>query len=141
STANNEDVNRNQYNFRIDHNINARNKLSVIGTKEKDWATVYPPNWPGGFNGLIQRNPDVYTVSFVSTLSPNLVNEARGGRRRSSQYYWTAMTLNDTTAGASFRGGGPTSEGKEAFALIPTNNGIPYLPKTQIFPEHIIQTS
>src|SRR5262249_49405492 len=100
-----------------------------------------PPMWPGGYNGLIQRNPDVYTVSFVSTLSPNLVNEVRGGRRRSSQYYWTAMTLNDTSAGTSFSGGGPTEDGKEAFALIPTNNGIPYLPKTQIFPEHFIQTS
>src|SRR6266850_1928371 len=144
STAGNGvNVNRDQFNVRIDHNFNSSHKLSFIGTREKDWSAVNPAMWPNGFNGAINRLPDVYNVSLVSTLSPSIVNEFRAGRRRSIQWFWSAMTVNgpDGNLRKAPKTMKPTEEGKEAFALVPQSNGIPYLPKTTIFPEHYIVTT
>lgn len=141
--GNGVNVNRDQFNLRIDHNLNSRHKLSVIGTREKDWSVVNPALWPGGFNGEINRLPDLYNLSFVSTLSPSTINEFRAGRRRSIQWFWSAMTINgpDGQLRKAPKTMRDTEEGKEAFALIPQSNGIPYLPKTTIFPEHYIATT
>src|SRR5262249_19597630 len=52
--GNGPDVDRNQFNFRIDHNFNSRNKLSLIGTKEKTWGNATQAvlrSWPQGFDG------------------------------------------------------------------------------------------
>jgi hypothetical protein len=59
-TANGDgnDTNRNQYNARIDHNFNAKNKASFSGTWERDAAETTQAgitNWPGGYNGLVSR--------------------------------------------------------------------------------------
>jgi hypothetical protein len=144
STAGNGvNVNRDQFNVRIDHNFNSSHKLSLIGTREKDWSVVNPAMWPNGFNGAINRLPDVYNLSLVSALAPSVVNEFRAGRRRSIQWFWSAMTVNgpDGKLRKAPKTMKPTEEGKEAFALVPKSNGIPYLPKTTIFPEHYIVTT
>ena len=41
ANGNGTDVNRDQYNLRIDHNFNANHKLSLIGTKEKTWGACH----------------------------------------------------------------------------------------------------
>ena len=75
-------TNRDQINLRIDHQFNANNKLTLAGTREHGFADLSLSEWPGGFNGFIDHHPLVYTGSFVSTLSPTLVNEFRFGLRR-----------------------------------------------------------
>src|SRR5262245_35615696 len=40
ANGNGTDVNRDQYNARIDHVFDAKHKLSVIGTKEKTWSAA-----------------------------------------------------------------------------------------------------
>src|SRR5207237_1671973 len=62
------------------------------------------------------------TISFVSTLSTKMVNEARGGLRRSAIASWAPFYVGRNLDGT----GKPTESGAEAFKLLPTNNGIPF---------------
>src|SRR3989441_13263027 len=81
--SNGNDTNRDQFNTRLDHNFNAQHKLSFVYTWERgrNMATqAGVTNWPGGYNGVNWKDPRLLTTSFVSTLSPNLVNELRVGR-------------------------------------------------------------
>ncbi len=126
------DNDRNQYNLRIDHTFNARHKLSVVGTRERDWIAIGLRQWPQGFDGLEVRVPDVYTVSSVSTLSSNLVNEFRAGKRTSTQWWWNAPTLyapdGNVRKPPRTIGPGITELAKQAFALVPQRDGIPFTP-------------
>ncbi|MBI2149179.1 MAG: carboxypeptidase regulatory-like domain-containing protein, partial [Acidobacteria bacterium] len=59
-------TNRNQYDVRIDHNVNASHKAFFTGTWERDWgqtAQAGITNWPGGYNGSVRRRPRVLTGS------------------------------------------------------------------------------
>src|SRR5262245_42474696 len=77
------DVERNQANLRIDYNFNSRHKLFLVGTRERVPTDGNPPPFPDGkFRGMVLRTPQVYTGSFVSTLSPSMLNEARFGYKR-----------------------------------------------------------
>jgi len=77
------DVQRNQVNLRIDYNFNARHKLSLTGTRERVPTEGNPPPFPDSpFRGIVLRTPQVYTGSFVSTVSPTILNEARFGYKR-----------------------------------------------------------
>jgi len=122
-------TNRNQYNFRVDHSFNSAHKFSVSGTKETNCCnapgTGRYTNWPGGYSGRVIRNPDVYTAGLVSTLSPTIVNEFRGGLRRSHYYSWGSYAI-------------PGAEGDEARAFLPQSNGILLIPKPVLFPENLI---
>jgi hypothetical protein len=120
--------NRNTYNFRIDHNFNQRHKVFFSGTLEKSWSTGTiqgVPIWPDGYSALLNQVPRVYTVSFVSTLSPALLNEFRGGYRKSSFNSWGSFER-------------PDDLGREAAQYVPSTNGLPYVPKTSLFPEHFL---
>jgi len=72
---------RKQINVKIDHNFTNNHKLSGSYTLERNLADAGSSNWPNGYSGTIARNPHVLSLNFTSTLSPNLVNEARGGMR------------------------------------------------------------
>jgi hypothetical protein len=116
--GNGPDVNRDQYNVRIDHNFNSRNKLSVIGTKEKTWGAATQAvlrSWPDGFDGVAIKRPDVYIITFTSTLSSSLLNELRLGRRRSIDQQFPPANR-------------PGPEGQEALKYVPVANGVPYHP-------------
>ena len=77
------DVERNQVNLRIDYNFNSRHKLFLVGTRERVPTDGNPSPFPDGkFFGLVLRTPQVYTGSFVSTLSASILNEARFGYKR-----------------------------------------------------------
>jgi len=126
--GNGPDVDRDQYNMRIDHSFNANHKLSLVGSREKTWGAADQAGrarWPDAFSGLAVRRPDVYSISFVSTLSPTLVNEFRGGRRRSINFQWPAPDRPDET-------------GREAFSFLPRSNGIPVKPSPINYPESFI---
>ncbi len=75
------DINRNQINIRLDHNLNAKHKASFVMSREHTWAYDALPAFPSGFAGQVIRYPKVFTANFVSTLSSNVLNEARWGLR------------------------------------------------------------
>ena len=123
-----QDGNRNNYNFRIDHNLNSNHKIFFSGSVEHNWshtATAGLPNWPDGFFGLVDTNPRVYTGSLVSTLSTSIVNELRVGYRKSNFAGFASFDR-------------PDSVGDEARKYIPVSNGVPFVPKPVLFPENFI---
>ena len=123
-----QDVNRNQYNTRIDHNFNAKHKASFSGTWERDWAETTQAgisNWPGGYNGSVRRAPRVLTGSLVSTLTPSIVNEFRLGSRQNWNYSWSSIWR-------------PDAVGDAARAALPTRNGQPYFVTQALIPDNII---
>jgi len=109
------EINRDQYNLRIDQNFSPREKLSVIATREKDWGFGQPAVrvWPTGFDGTTVKRPDVYTFKLVSTLSSNIVNEFTASRKRSMNWAYAAANRND-------------DHGREALKYIPSANGIQF---------------
>ncbi len=125
----NDNNNRDQFNLRIDHNFNTKHKLSGIYTYERSIdhsSQAGLRSYPNGFDGMHAKWPRQYTISFVSTLSSTMVNEARGGLRRaaiaSQAPFYSGRNLDGT--------GSPTGSGAEAFKLLPQNNGIPFQPVT-----------
>jgi len=70
-----------QFNGKIDHNFNAREKLSGGWTYEKNKTDSDVPNWPDQIAYTTKRWPQVFTINFTSTLSSSLLNEARMGIR------------------------------------------------------------
>ena len=79
------DVNRDQLNFRVDHNFNSKNKFFFTYSREHVWADSQLPAWPDGVAGTTVRYPASYTSSLVSTISPTVLNEFRFGLRNGSQ--------------------------------------------------------
>jgi hypothetical protein len=114
--GNGTDLNRDQYNARIDHNFNSKHKLSVIGTNEKTWSDATQaglPMWPLAFDGWTVKRPVVYSIQFTSTLTSNLLNQLRMGKKASNNWQWGSADRNDTI-------------GAQARSYIPTANGIPF---------------
>jgi hypothetical protein len=121
--GNGPDVNRDQYNARIDHQFNSSHRLSVIGTKEKTWggaAQAIQRSWPSGFDGIAVKRPDVYIITFTSTLSSTLLNELRAGRRRSIDLQYPPANRSDDV-------------GAEAIKFIPSANGALFHPLMSTF--------
>jgi hypothetical protein len=111
-----EELNRDQYNVRIDHQFNAKHKISVVGTKEHDWADDGQGGlrqWPLAYDGFTYRRPQVYTINFISTLSNSMVNQLTLGRR---------VSVNN----AYDSGKAPTASGAAAAKFIPQSNGVQF---------------
>jgi hypothetical protein len=114
ANGNGTDVNRDQFNTRLDFNFNAKNKLSIIATKERTWggaAQAGQRQWPNAFDGNALKHPSLYSANFVSTLSSNLLNEFRLGRKQ---------TINVQNA----PGNRSDSVGQEALKYEPVANGL-----------------
>src|SRR6185436_10556074 len=118
TNGNGTDVDRDQYNVRIDHQFDTRNRLSVIGTREKTWVNATQAvqrSWPQGFDGVAIKRPDVYIITFTSTLSSSLLNELRAGRRRSIDQQFPPANRSDEV-------------GQEALKFVPVANGVRFHP-------------
>jgi hypothetical protein len=85
-----DQLNRRQINGKIDHIFNERHKVAGSYTYEYTYSeganvqlglSPYPNSAPPS---QAYRRPQVFTVNFTSTLSPNIVNEARVGLRRTA---------------------------------------------------------
>lgn len=92
-----------QINVKVDHNFNSRHK--VAGSYSYQWVDgdyvpVSGPTqvWPGAYLSTIARRPRVLTANFTSTLSPNLLNEARFGYRANWHYVWAPWEVPDEKA-------------------------------------------
>jgi hypothetical protein len=118
------EVNRDQFNFRVDHNFNSRHKFFFTASHERVWADSQLPAWPGGFAGTTKRYPATYTSSIVSTITPSLVNEFRFGLRNGSQKGYAAYDREDI--------------GQEVVDSLPKVDGIPYLPRPLTFANNLI---
>ena len=120
------DVNRDQLNFRVDHNFNSRHKLFFTYSREHVWADSQLPVWPGGVSGTTVRYPAAYTSSIVSTISSNVINEFRFGLRNGSQRGYAAYDRLDI--------------GEQVVNdLLPkTAAGIPYIPRPLTFTNNLL---
>ena len=76
------DIERKQFNIKIDHNFNQNHKANFGYTIERDREGTNFSAWPDAPSGLTQRKPWVLTSSFSSTLTPTIVNEGRFGVRK-----------------------------------------------------------
>ena len=127
SVGDGQDTNRNQTNLRIDHNFNSRHKLSVSATKEKDWSMTTQTGisaWPGGYDGLVEREPHFYQAGLTSTVSPTVLNEFRFGTRRNKHFAWNAIQR-------------PDAYGEEARSHLPIKNGELFLPSHLLFNQNL----
>ena len=83
ASGNTFDANRLQFNGKVDHNFNAKHKVAVNYTNERIDSDYYNSGvaglWPGYYPQQMQLRPQVFTVNFTSTLTSNIVNEARYG--------------------------------------------------------------
>ncbi|HET9219522.1 MAG TPA: TonB-dependent receptor, partial [Terriglobia bacterium] len=102
---------RKQINFKIDHNFSQNHKLSGTYTYESSYGVANFEPWPGGFRGQRFRKPQLLSLNFTSTISPNLVNEFRSGMRR--------------TGGNSYNGLEDPDSGEAARAFFPNFAGYP----------------
>jgi len=85
-----DQLNRRQINGKVDHNFNERHKAAVGYTYEYTYSEgqnvqlglpAYPNSGPAS---QAYRRPHVLTTNFTSILTPNMVNEARVGLRRTA---------------------------------------------------------
>jgi hypothetical protein len=118
------EVNRDQLNFRVDHNFNSNNKFFLTISREHVWADSQLPAWPEGFAGTTVRYPKSYTSSFVSTISSSMLNEFRFGLRNGSQKGYAAYDRTDI--------------GQSVVDSLPKANGIPFLARPLTFTNNII---
>ena len=118
------EVNRDQFNFRVDHNFNSKHKLFFTVSREHVWADSQLPTWPDGFAGTTVRYPAAYTSSIVSSISSTLMNEFRFGLRNGSQKGYAAYDREDI--------------GPEVVESLPKVNGVPYIPRPLTFTNNLI---
>jgi hypothetical protein len=90
--------NRKQSNVKLDHNFNSKHRLSFQWTYERSSNEGSLAPWDGKLNGLYRRHPQILTLNGTSTLSPNLVNEARFGVNYSSEWASPAWANLDNPA-------------------------------------------
>ena len=110
-----EAVHRKQINLKVDHNFNSSHKINASYSYERNHSANTWGVWPFRFPGAAFRRPQVLTMNFTSTLSPNVLNEARFGMRRTGTNTPTGFTNPDT--------------GDEALDWFPEVAGFPVLPQ------------
>jgi hypothetical protein len=106
-----EDNNRKQINLKIDHIFTQRHRINGSWSFEKDWADNNFAVWPQGWGGRTERQPQVFTVNFTSTLSSTLYNEARFGVSRTGTNGYFPLENPET--------------GKELQSHLPEVKGLP----------------
>jgi hypothetical protein len=117
TNGNSDEINRDQYNARIDHNFNSKQKLSLIGTHEKTWGTATQAGlrpFPNAYDGLAIKRPVVYSIQLTSTLSSTMLNQLRLSKSGTNNWQWASGNRNDDI-------------GAEALSYMPVApNGVPY---------------
>jgi hypothetical protein len=71
--------NRSQINVKIDHNFNERHKVNTNVSYERTHSDDVYKAYPDAFSNENHHRPLIITSAFTSTLSANLLNEARFG--------------------------------------------------------------
>jgi hypothetical protein len=120
-----EAYNRNQINIKIDHNFNQKHRLSGTWVRESHYTDNNDLSpWPTGYNGEIREEPRVRTLTFTSTLTPNLLNEFRYGDRLN------LLRWNPAIETAAVK--------EKALEYMPVINGYPVYIRPVMFPNHVL---
>jgi hypothetical protein len=120
-----EAYNRNQINLKVDHNFNQKHRLSGTWVRESHFTDNNDLSpWPTGYNGEIHEEPRVRTLTFTSTLSPNLLNEFRYADRINELHWNPAIE----TPGVK----------DKARDFLPVINGYPVYLRPVMFANHVI---
>jgi len=109
-----EPTRRKQYNGKIDHVFSQNHKINGAYSYESTYASDTFMTWPGTYDGHVRTKPQVLTMNFTSTLSPNLVNEARVGMTRMGTNVYATLYNPD------YR--------DEILALMPKSGNTTFLP-------------
>ena len=128
TTGTDTNTNRKQFNVKIDHNFNASHKLGGSWSKEVNGTDSDVPLWPDGLAYRTIRDPQVLNLTFTSTLSSSLLNEARFGYRYSNTDIiapWQIDSTRDEALSWTLPGqAAPTyAAGKNYYALIGPGGG------------------
>ena len=87
------DANRSSITLKIDHNLSSKHRLS--GTYSYEAAHSDDDGvrkvWPDGYNGRIDRTPQTFQFSAMSTLTSTLMNEFRVGLSRTNSFANAAL--------------------------------------------------
>jgi len=110
---------RKQINLKLDHNFSMSEKLSGSYTYEVSSGNAGYEIVPDGFRGAVDRKPQTLSVTFTSTLSPTLLNEARLGYRLTKGRTYSAFNNPET--------------GNDALSYFPSVNGYPIIIGLQSF--------
>src|SRR5262249_23940916 len=120
--------NRHQINIKIDHNFNQKHRLGGTWVRESHYSDNHDlAPWPTGLPGETRENPRVRTLNFTSTLTPNLLNEARYAYRATSLEWTSAIE----TPGRK----------DDAIKFLPVINGYPVYVRPAMFPNHVLGSS
>lgn len=106
-----EDNQRKQINIKVDHIFNANHRVNASWSLEKTWADNNFKVWPNGYGGRTERQPQVVTINFTSSLRPTLLNEARAGFMRTGNNGYFPLEAPGT--------------GQELLSKLPKVNGLP----------------
>ena len=85
ATGQNPNNDRNNFTFRIDYNINDKQKINFIMTREHDWGATTQsgiPDYPLGVYGQERRDPRFYSAGWTWTITPSLLNEFHFGFKK-----------------------------------------------------------
>ena len=124
ATGQSANPNRNHITLRFDYNINDKNKVNFVMTKEHDYGVTGQtglPDYPAGYFGDVQRYPNFYTAAWTYTITPTILNEFRFGYKQDT---WQGTSPLDLGCcwGAS-ENSGLASTAQTARASFPQLNG------------------
>jgi hypothetical protein len=125
ATGQSPSVNRNHITLRFDYQINEKNKVNFIMTKEHDYGVTGQtglPDYPNGYFGDVQRNPDFYTAAWTYTITPTILNEFRWGYKRDTWQGTSPLDLGCCWNGNN-ENSGLASTADAARASFPQVNG------------------
>lgn len=125
ATGQSPNTNRNNYTLRFDYQINERQKVNFVMTKEHDWGVTGQtgiPDYPAGYFGDVQRKPSFYSVAWTWTIKPTLLNEFRFGHKVDTWQGTSPLDLGCCFNGAS-ENSGLASTAQAARASYPQVNG------------------
>jgi Carboxypeptidase regulatory-like domain len=129
ATGQSPNTNRNHLTTRFDYQVNSRNKVTFTMTREKNWGVTGQTglaDLPAGGFGDIYRTPNFYTVQYTTTISSNILNEFRWGRKQDT---WLGTSPLDK--GCCLFGAGETDRNSEAQKLV---SNYPQIDKSFLYP-------
>ncbi len=129
ATGQSPNTNRNHLTLRYDYQINSKNKVTFTMTREKNWGVTGQTGLadvPAGGFGDVFRTPNFYTAQYTSTISSNILNEFRFGRKQDT---WLGTSPLDK--GCCLFGASESDRTADAQKLY---NAYPQIDKSFLYP-------
>jgi hypothetical protein len=124
ATGQSPSANRDHLTLRFDYQVNDKNKVNFVMSREHDWGVSSQSGqlyYPAGFIGDVQRSPRFYSASWTNTLTPTILNEFRFGYKRDTWQGTSAFDLGCCWNGAGIND--LAQSAKDARASFPQING------------------